>query len=186
MLYADNERHQEIINELMLNQCNSCDYVGILHDKDVNEDGTPKKEHYHVVICCSECTSMGQIQTRFPNLESNLIEKINDRREALRYLTHITEKAKEEHKYLYEQSLLFGSPRLISKAYTKDATSELENILNYIELSDRSELCYTKLLQWCIEQNCHNTLRKYSYLIKEVMSERLCKKTIITKGVFGE
>lgn len=185
LLYEDNERHKEIIDELLLNQCNNCDYVGIRHDMDVELDGSTKKPHYHVVLCYEKSTTLGQVQSRFPNLESNLIQSMDNRREAIRYLCHITENAKAEGKHIYEQSLLFGSPRHIGKHYTEDVTSSLEMILDYIDLANRSELNYTKLLRWCIEQNCHNTLRKYSFLIKEVMAEKLNRKTIIPKGTFG-
>lgn len=185
MLYEDNDRHKEIIDELMLNQCNTCDYVGILHDKDVDIDGNPKKPHYHVVLCYEKSTSLGQVESRFPNLESNLIQAMNNRREAVRYLCHITEDAKAEGKHIYEQSLLFGSPRIIGKHYTEDATSSLEIILDYIDLANRAELNYTTLMRWCIEQNVHNTLRKYSFLIKEVMAEKLTHKAVIQKGTFA-
>lgn len=184
MLYEDNERHKEIIDELLLNQCNTCDYVGILHDKDLDIYGNLKKAHYHVVLCYEKSTSIGQVETRFPNLESNLIKAMNNRREAIRYLCHITDDAKAEGKHIYEQSLLFGSPRIIGKHYAEDATSSLEIILDYIELSNRAELNYTKLMRWCIEQNVHNTLRKYSFLIKEVMAEKIARKAVIKSGVF--
>ena len=204
MLYPDCDRHKEIIDELLLNQSNGCDYVGILHDCDVynaedelrnseHKTNTLKKPHYHIVLCYEDSVSIGQVQSRFPNLESNLIEAKNNRKESIRYLCHITDKAKAEGKHIYEQKELFGSPRLIGKYFAEDTTSQLEMILDYIYLASRAELNYTKLLRWCIEQGSHNTLRKYSFLIKEVMAEKLSRKSIIAKseviscgGVFNE
>ena len=45
-LYPDNEVHQDIITDLN----RGYSFVGILHDKDTKEDGTPAKPHIHAIV----------------------------------------------------------------------------------------------------------------------------------------
>lgn len=55
VLYPDDTTHRDILNYLLdeQNQCNTINpfkVLGIIHDMDKHDDGTPKKRHIHVMI----------------------------------------------------------------------------------------------------------------------------------------
>lgn len=60
----------------------------ILHDKDVKEDGTLKKPHYHFIIKMPNSRSLNQRLADDLKTPLNMIEKIVDWEQAVRYLVH--------------------------------------------------------------------------------------------------
>lgn len=73
------------------------DYAVILHDKDVLDDGTLKKPHYHLMIRFKTSFETDKMLSWF-NIKSNAIEKIKGRfADGLLYLTH----ENAPHKYQY-------------------------------------------------------------------------------------
>lgn len=171
-LYPDNERHQEIYQDLLLNSSVGCSYVGILHDADKTDDGELKKAHVHVIVAYPNTTTLGQLQTRFPNLESNLIEKKDNRKEAIKYLLHITTNARAQNKHIYPKENLFGDANLISLALGEDSHNSLSLIYEWIESVENIDCTFTKLTMFCLSQGIENTLRKYSFIIKEIIKEK--------------
>lgn len=174
VLYPDNERHKEVIDELWLDNNsnpNKSDFVGILHDKDLTEEGELKKPHYHIIFSFDNTTTLGQMCSRFPNIETNLFTKKDNRKQALLYLTHQSSNAKAEGKTLYDKSELFGNPLSIAKAYKTDHEANVETLLWYIENTPRRELSFTNVMHFAIDNGMCETLRKYSFLLKEVIQE---------------
>lgn len=81
----------------------------ILHDKDTNEDGTPKEPHYHIVLSLNPPTNIESIAKWF-GVPTNLIGipkgskgkyGVNAFLDCTKYLTHEDEKQQEKGKYLY-------------------------------------------------------------------------------------
>jgi hypothetical protein len=174
VLYPDNERHKEVIDELWLDNeanPNRSDFVGILHDRDFNEVGELKKPHYHIIFSYDNTTTLGQMCSRFPNIETSLFTKKDNRKQALLYLTHQSSNAKAEGKTLYDKTELFGNPLIISKAYKTDHESNVETLLLYIENTPKKELSFTNVMHFAIDNGMCETLRKYSFLLKEVIME---------------
>ena len=63
------------------------DYYYIYHNQDVNDDGTLKKPHYHVQLYSDNQKSI-ENWGRFYFVDSNRIQKINNKIKAIRYLIH--------------------------------------------------------------------------------------------------
>ena len=52
-------------------------YAFIRHDKDYNEDGTPKKLHYHILICMRKAVNINTIASIFM-IAPNLVDTIGE------------------------------------------------------------------------------------------------------------
>lgn len=71
----------------------------ILHDKDVTEDGKPKNPHYHVYLKFKDSRQVKYISQWF-GLAENFVRRIgNGERNALSYLCHHTDTAREKYQY---------------------------------------------------------------------------------------
>ena len=83
-----------------------CEWYAALHDKDVNEDGTPKKTHYHFILRFEEGKTI-QTVAKDLNLPENDIErpKKGGFKGGVQYLIH----ANAPDKYQYDKEIIFGS-----------------------------------------------------------------------------
>lgn len=77
-----------------------------LHDKDVEPDGEPKKEHYHVVFAFEGVKTYEQVYEIFckaypEGKAPKRIEPVHSMHSMVRYLCHLDE---DETKYKYNQS----------------------------------------------------------------------------------
>lgn len=125
----------------------------ILHDKDVNSDGTLKKPHYHVMILFNNPRAEGTI--RQINLRcggNGHFEPILSRRGYVRYLCHLDNP--EKHKYAPESILGF-----YGADYSKESMSVMQHknldddvfcdIIKFCK--DHCIVAYCELVDYCIE-----------------------------------
>ena len=87
----------------------------IAHNKDVDEFGNPKILHYHLLLALVNATTVNSVRTWFEGFEdkegkpiNTLAQGMNDISGSFNYLTHNTEGAKAENKYLYPDSDVKG------------------------------------------------------------------------------
>lgn len=104
---------QSAVNELC-NQNWIAHYAYIVHDRDTNEDGTPKQEHIHILLRTVERLTFSALQrciNRFTyeyyygsgeTAQNTFIEFTQDIDDAFRYLTHSTEQARLDGKFQYD------------------------------------------------------------------------------------
>ncbi len=74
--------------------------ISPLHDKDVNADKTPKKAHYHVIVCYSGPTSYNVVKGLTDSLNQPIPQALEQVRGYYRYLTH----KDNPDKYQYSES----------------------------------------------------------------------------------
>lgn len=74
---------REILQETGL-QC----VISPLHDRDVNPDNSPKKAHYHVIVCYSGPTSFNVVQALTDRLNQPHPQYLEQIKGYYRYLTH--------------------------------------------------------------------------------------------------
>lgn len=75
--------------------------VSPLHDKDINPDGTPKKPHYHVILCYNGPTTYSNVKkTMTDPLGQPHPQYLNSVKGAYRYLTH----QDNPEKYQYDKN----------------------------------------------------------------------------------
>lgn len=71
-------------------------YALIIHDKDIDENGQPKKVHKHLVIELINPISFNSIQKRFNGAH---IEPIKYKKSSYQYLIHNSPNSKEKYQY---------------------------------------------------------------------------------------
>lgn len=62
--------------------------ISPLHDKDINPDGTKKKEHYHVLLTFSGMKSFNQIKQITQSINSPIPQIVHGVKGLIRYFTH--------------------------------------------------------------------------------------------------
>lgn len=72
-------------------------YAYIKHDKDVNEDGTPKETHYHILITFEREKSLAWIRKHIASDQNTLSQPIKSIGEAFEYLWHKNDKSKAQY-----------------------------------------------------------------------------------------
>ena len=121
--------------------------ISPLHDRDLNEDGTPKKPHYHVIVCFPG-----------PTTYNNVVERITDPANAPRpfpvesmrsmyeYLWHKNEDHNEKPLYEAEQVKRLGGFRIDDYAgLTRSEVQALRiDIIGFVQENDILE--YSDLL----------------------------------------
>lgn len=123
--------------------------VFIFHDADIGEDGTPTGLHAHAVINFEDALTPSNAMKRLGCSKQKDCREIKDSEHsvlAYRYLLHITEKAIDEGKHIYDEQYLefytadgkpFNYHKAIScaeaeKKETKDSRKMLKKILEDI------------------------------------------------------
>lgn len=68
-----------------------------IHDKDLKEDGTPKKAHIHVVMAFKDKKSYEQVLEFTESIGATRPEYVKDMRQMIRYLAHLDNKNKAQY-----------------------------------------------------------------------------------------
>lgn len=74
--------------------------ISPLHDRDINPDGTPKKPHYHVILCYAGPTSYSVVKALTEHLRQPIPQPLEQIRGYYRYLTHMD----NPEKYQYDKA----------------------------------------------------------------------------------
>ena len=80
--------------------------ISPLHDKDINPDGTPKKAHYHVILCYAGPTTYNCVKTLTESLNQPVPQPIEQVKGYYRYFSH----KDNPEKYQYSESV-YGTDR---------------------------------------------------------------------------
>lgn len=171
VLYPDCDRHKDVLDELILNSSTGCNYIGILHDRDVNADGSTKKPHWHWVFCFDNDTSLGTCEKMYPDIEHTMWKAKNNRKESMKYLIHATKNAIAEGKAKYNKDECVGDRLYINRYLGFDHESNLTSIIDYIEECELRDLTYTNITRFCIRENMVETLRKHSFMLNQIIKE---------------
>lgn len=87
------------IESIIKSKCNYKLYGYILHNKDIEEDGTPKRKHYHIVMELKNPVTMQSMIDKFKGAH---IEKVMYKKSAYAYLIHGTIQSHEDGKHQYD------------------------------------------------------------------------------------
>lgn len=80
--------------------------VSPLHEFDTNEDGTPKKPHYHVVLCFEGNKSVDQIQAISDRISGVMVMPVSSMPGMIQYLIH--KNNPEKYQYKREDIVSYG------------------------------------------------------------------------------
>lgn len=156
------------------------DFVGILHDKDKQKDGTIKKAHWHLYISfvnnCYNTSIAKQL-----GLPLNLVRKMEPSNEVkyLAYLTHYNSK----DKYHYDDSeLLYSSDKmleLVMNARNKldtEIMTESQKVTYILKLIDELGIdSMTRLIEVACYNEVYDVVRRAGGIFSAIIKEKSCK-----------
>lgn len=122
-----------------------------LHDKDVNEDGTLKKAHWHVLISFEGPTTINTVKKLVEPLNAPEARKVGSARGLVRYMIHMD----NPEKYQYDKSDIIGHNGADVESYFElTATNKLmlmKDMVTYIYKNEVDN--YGDFLMTCIEES---------------------------------
>lgn len=97
----DESFNQQEFEQKLKDYAYAVEWAYIIHDKDVNKDGTPKHKHIHLFVQ-GDNTHPVSVHAKYFGVAEQFIERIKDKRfyRACRYLTHLN--APEKYQYPME------------------------------------------------------------------------------------
>lgn len=166
LLYPDCPEHNEIISNIASNAY-SFDYAGILHDKDITDDGDNKKPYYHFVVHFNNACTRGAFAKNL-GLDERFIQDCKDYKNALMYLVHY----KNQEKAQYSNELVFGT--LAEKV--RELTSKLNetsSALKILDLLDSIEGFISKkdFLRLVCDKGLFSTFRRNNFYFAQIIDE---------------
>lgn len=109
--------------------------ISPLHNKDVNPDGTKKKEHHHIILVYGSPTTYNNVKSLTDRLNQPIPQPLEQVRGYHRYLTH----KDNPEKYQYDEKDI--------------VTFNGFNIADFIELTKSEVLVIKRKLQKLIREN---------------------------------
>ena len=146
--------------------------ISPLHNKDTNEDGTIKKEHYHILVLFDGPKTIEQAQAIFDSIKATKCQPVNSVRGQSRYLCHLD----ELNKVVYDTgdvTCLNGADyySLIELPTNKyQAIRDMVEFINYNKIysfSDFFEYCSMNNENW-FRSLCDNS----AFIIKEYLKAK--------------
>lgn len=165
LLWTDNETHVAAMKKIK----QSYDYAAVLHNKDKLEDGSPKKEHWHVVVRFQQakwntaiCKELG--------IEERWIEDVKKFDNALQYLIHYNDSDKAQ----YTTDEVFGSLKTkLVESINKVEKSEGEKVSEMIEAITNSEHRWsiTEFAKYCAKNGYWAEFRRSGAIFCKIIEE---------------
>lgn len=113
--------------------------VSPLHDKDINDDGTPKKPHYHIILVFGNPTTYNNVKSITDELNQPIPIPLESVRGMYRYFTH----KDNPEKYQYNENDI-----TLYNAF--DVTDVLNNFEVFQCLKEiQSLICELSILEYC-------------------------------------
>lgn len=160
LAYPDNLEHWKAYTKI----CKSCNCAWILHDKDINDDGEPKKEHWHIMVQFRNARQRGALSRDF-GIEKRFFEPFT-LKDGLLYLIHNDDFSK----YQYDVSEVQGNLKNRLEAYlASDLMTEsefMERVIKYMK-TESSCKCVTDILMYCISIGQYSRFRINYRIIKD-------------------
>lgn len=137
---------QQLEQILLLNSKDILRYAYIVHDKDLNEDNTPKRTHIHLYLYFNNKKSVSQIKDMLSVYDTldikinSLIQIAKNQVAVIQYFTHQNEPKKVQ----YEEDFIFSKNLNIQKILETRLTVEdksTEIVTRLLNNEDIFELC---------------------------------------------
>lgn len=129
--------------------------ISPLHDRDLNEDDTPKKPHYHIMFLFPSVKSREQIREITDSLGCVGIERVLDPTSMALYFTH--QNAPDKTQYPAEDVICFGCDYSRIIARERDTADVVGEIIDYIEAEHPCS--FAALVRYCRLNNQREWLK---------------------------
>lgn len=132
------------IRDVITNACiGGFDYASMLHDSDIDDDGQPKKAHYHVAVWRPQTATLKQVKSLFDIQHAERPRYGSSLGDYITYMTHSKEPKK--HQYSIDNLLTNVSRETLDMLMTSDigrVENGTEIVLNDIMALMQGEITY--------------------------------------------
>lgn len=140
------------------------EYAYILHDRDIKEDGTPKKEHIHLALRQDTPTTRSAIASKL-GIDVKWVQYADKWQSCIRYLCHVD----DDDKTPYAPTEIVSNFEVNKYIKYKDDVSMASVIFNHIIESNCTSTI--DLVKWCIDNACWSEFRRCFSIWSSVMCE---------------
>ena len=152
ILYPDSKTYDadNVINELAKALLTFA--VSPIHDKDVKDDGSLKKGHYHLLVAYSSATTLNNIRSWFktcglPESELHSVRVCASGVSYFRYLTHLDNPEKVQ--YDCKDIRVFNDSDELFKKFSKTASSKIDDLIRIFQIVDElNTISFHNLIQY--------------------------------------
>lgn len=142
------------------------EWAWILHDKDLEPDGTLKKPHIHWMGLLPSPTKIKTISNKL-GVEENYIRFADKWRNVARYLVHDTKDSEDKYQYSVDEvNCNFDICKYISRLGV-----ETQAVNIYDAIVHQGKGCYSQLIPWAIQNGCYSELVRAHVLWAGLMKE---------------
>lgn len=123
-----------------------------IHDKDVEEDGSPKKAHYHLLLAYSSATTLNNIRGWFnacgmPESELHSVRVCASGVGYYRYLSH--KDNPEKAQYNSKDIRVFNDSDELFKKFSKTASEKIDDLVRIFQIVDElNTISFHSLIQY--------------------------------------
>lgn len=136
-------------------------WAWIVHDKDVEEDGSLKQPHVHWVGSVANPIPLTTVSNRL-TVPEQFVEFVKNWKGSIRYLVH----ASNPEKTQYSVDAVHSNFE-VGQYLARGAEVQFGMILQYLD--DHPTADFRELSFWAWENGCYGELKKAGFLIKEIM-----------------
>ena len=165
LLYPSDIGHVEALEKIKA----SYDYAYCLHDKDIAEDGSTKKAHWHVVLRFNQAVWSSAICKELA-IEHNYIENVKRFDNALQYLIHYNDTDKAQ----YAINEVFGNlKQKLVESINKVEKSEGEKVVELIQFIKGYDghLRVTDFAEYCALNGYWAEFRRSGSILCKIIDE---------------
>lgn len=126
--------------------------VSPIHDKDVEEDGSPKKEHYHLLLAYPSATTLNNINRWFkacglPESDLHTVRVCASGVGYYRYLTH--KDNPEKAQYNDNEIRIFNDSNELFKKFSKTSSDKIDDLVRIFQIVDElNTISFHSLIQY--------------------------------------
>ena len=126
--------------------------VSPIHDRDVEDDGSPKKSHFHLLLSYSSATTLNNIRDWFnicgmPNSDLHSVRVCASGAGYFRYLTH--KDNPEKAQYNDKDIRIFNDFDEVLKKFSKTASDKLGDLVRIFQIVDELDtISFHSLVQY--------------------------------------
>lgn len=170
ILYPDAENYSRPCSEILQYNIPESGFFDqwfyILHDKDLNADGSLKKPHYHVVITKGNPSTIKTISKQL-GIPQNYIQRVQNFKSMIAYLTH----DENEDKIKYDRKdIKTNVPEVVSKAYAVDTDGDMgREIIDYI--INNNVMSVSDLSVWAANSGYYSAYRRGFAIFCQMVKE---------------
>lgn len=134
-----------------------------LHDSDINVDGSPKKEHIHLVGKLDDVRSP-DVVCRDLSIPLNSISNIKNWKAACRYLVHLDSPTKFQYSF---DDVISSFPILSFFSLSDD--EQARRIIDFISSTGCNRV--SDLTVWALDNGCYSGLRRGFAIWSQILRE---------------